>query len=338
MEVSQFIEEVGGPARRPFYLAVGADPQAQNKVIQAARSVVNPDFFDFNFQSFKTDDVDWGQILESASTGPFFLPPRVVIIKREKYLPAELDRLARYLEKPHPDNIVVLIAENPGEKQKFFKDQADLGLEVNCRAPQKSELPGWLVKQATALGCQLTLDGARSMVERIGENLYLLLGELEKLSIYPGPGTPITAREIRALVSLTPTAAIYELGDPLANQNVPAAIQALLDLEENSSSFSLLYTVGNHFLRLVKFKISLETANPESLSGPAPLGYKPYYFNNLRSQVSKWPWARLAEALTAIHQAHRTMITVSTSQSAILEELSLSLATCLTKASQGPSA
>jgi DNA polymerase-3 subunit delta len=334
MELEQFIKEIGSPNRQPFYLLVGSNPESLDTAIQAAKKAVNPGFFDFNFQSFKSEDADWGQIMEAAGTGPFFLPPRVVIIKREKYLATELDRLAQFLLRPNPDNTIILIAEVPGEKQKFFKDYIDKGLEVDCLAPQKTELPGWLVKQASKKSVTLTLDGAKAMIDRLGDNLGQLVAELEKLSLYPGPGTKLTAKEIANLVSLGPTAVVYELADPMASQNVSETVETLLDLEENAEALPLLYTVGTHFLKLVKHKIALETANPESLTAARPFGLHPFYFAKLSAQANKWSWPQLAKAVAAIHRAHRDMVTVSTAQVTIMEELAVHLATFLNQPSE----
>ncbi|MDR1609105.1 MAG: DNA polymerase III subunit delta [Deltaproteobacteria bacterium] len=331
MELERFVKEIASPQRQPFYLLVGSNPDSLDIAIKAAKGVVSPGFFDFNYQSFKTEDADWGQILEDAGTGPFFQPPRILVVKREKYLVSELERLSQFLLKPNPDNTILLIAENPGDKLKFFKDILDKNEEVDCRAPQKNELPGWLMKKATQKNVSLTLDGAKAMIDRLGENLSQLLAELDKFSLYPGPNVKLTAKEIASLVSLGPTAIIYELAEPLANQTVAEMTEVLLDLEENAEPFPLLHSVASHFLKLIKFKLSLETANPESLGSPTPLGLKPYYFSKLKAQAEIWSWPRLTWAVETIQRAYRDMVTVSTDKAVILEELTINIATRLAR-------
>jgi DNA polymerase-3 subunit delta len=337
MDVSQFAKEIGSGARKPFYLALGEDPEAQESVVAAAKKAVNPGFFDFNFQSFKTEGVDWGQIMEMVGTAPFFLPPRVVIIRREKYLQAELDKLAKYLENPNPDNVIVLSLDTLGEKPvKFFKEAFDKGLWIDCQAPQKNELPSWLIRKAAAKGVTLARDGAVAMIDRMGDNLGLLLSDLEKLSLYPGPGTNLGAPEIAKLVSLGATAVVYELGEPLATDNPAEAVKALLDLADGGTAFSLLSIIENHFLRLYKFKISLETANPESLKTARPLGFHPFYFQKLRQQANNWPWGRLAQGIEAIFRAHRSLVTLPTPPMAVVENLTLALTVSLRRAKAEP--
>jgi DNA polymerase-3 subunit delta len=183
---------------------------------------------------------------------------------------------------------------------------------------------------------KLTLAGAQAIIDRMGDDLSFLTGELEKLSLYPGPGATLGPKEIAGLVSLGPTAVIYELGAPMATQKVDEVAAILLDLEEKAQAFPLMATVANHFLRIYRFKVDLETANPESLSGPRPMGFKPLYFQSLLAQAKLWDWRRLAQAIDKIYRAQRAMVTVSTPQSLILEELAMSLATSLAKAEGRP--
>ncbi|MDR0548063.1 MAG: DNA polymerase III subunit delta [Deltaproteobacteria bacterium] len=330
MELTEFIKEIDSPNRQPFYLLLGDNPEAQAQAISAAKKVVDESFFDFNFQSFKSDEDNWGDILEEVGTAPFFIPPRVVVVRRDKFSDPELDKLARYLENPNADNVLLLLAtQEQAEKPRFFKNYLERRLWVDCLAPDKNELPFWLIKKAQDRGVTLTNEGAQAMIERLGDNLNQLLGELDKMSLYPGPETTITAKEVAELCSLGPTAIIYELGEPIANQNPALALEKILDLEEESSPYRLAVAIGNHFLRLYRFKVSLESANPESLTGATPLGFKPLYFQKLKGQVGKWSFNQLAEALKAIFRAQRAMFTVSTPQSLILQELTLNLSTFL---------
>ncbi|MDR1871174.1 MAG: DNA polymerase III subunit delta [Deltaproteobacteria bacterium] len=334
MDIKQFVAEIGSPKRQPLYVIKGADPEAIATAIEAAKGVVNPTYFDFNFESFKSEETEWGQIMEAASTSPFFIPPRVVVIKREKYLVGELEKLSRYLEKPNPDNTILLLSEEPSLRLKFFKEAEAKGRVVDCPAPGKKELPEWLIRQATLKGLNLGIDGARALLNRLGEDLNSLLAELEKLSIYPGGGVKLTAKEIAELVSLGPTAVIYDLGEPLANQALPAGIRALLDLEENTSSMSLSYAFSNHFLRLVKVKSYLESTRPESINSQRPMGLHPYHFRILKEQANRWSWPKLTEGLNAILAAHRGLVTlVSTKPETILEELAVSLGSMLSRGS-----
>ncbi|MDR1395532.1 MAG: hypothetical protein LBK52_05135, partial [Deltaproteobacteria bacterium] len=127
--------------------------------------------------------------------------------------------------------------------------------------------------------------------------------------------------------SLGPTAEVYHLSDPLANQELGLALETLLDLLENSLPMPLLYTIGSHFLKLLKFKYTLALTNPAALAVQRPLGFHPYTFDKMRTQAGKWSWSDLSGALGAVLKAHRTLVTSSTPQQIVLEELTVSLGT-----------
>jgi DNA polymerase-3 subunit delta len=327
MDVNQFKKEIASSNRKPFYLILGEDPEAREEAVIAAREAVNKDFFEFNYQNFSTDDVPFSQIIEAASTTPFFTPPRVVLVTRENYPDADLEKLANYLEKPNSDNVIALfVSEIKNDKRKVFQTALDKNQWVNCQAPSPAELPDWLVKRAAGKGTNLTRDGARTLLERLGgDNLSQLLDELDKMSLYPGPDVAIGPREVAELVNLGPTAVVYELSEPMALRDVGQAIKILLDLEEKSPPLSLSRAICNQFMSLLKFKASLDSLPPEHKSPAVALGLKPFRFLKLKDQAAGWTYGQMAKALKSILLAQRSLVTAPTPPAVVIEALALKL-------------
>ncbi|MDR3205431.1 MAG: hypothetical protein LBV23_11955 [Deltaproteobacteria bacterium] len=348
MNVSQFEEEIVSASRRGFYVVVGGDPFATQRCLQACKAAVAPAFFQFNFRLLRLENLNkemkkglkrggdnsgWARLAMEAFSNAFGQPPRILVIKvseTEKIPEEGLDTLIELKSSVNPQlATIILIHDSPPDARlKFYKDIAKDGLEVDGRAPLLENLPSWLIERFKEKGVRLTFDGARALIERLGQNVGALLGEVEKLSIYPGAEKPLTAKEVSELVSFGPTAEIYDLAAPVALGNLNKACSALLDLLESYDAFPLLYSVGSHFKRLRLLKAIVMARGGRMVDSDLTEGAQISYgqLNYLKSQLNLWTEARLKKALEAVEEAHLAIVTGRAPTSdLILEELSIKL-------------
>jgi DNA polymerase-3 subunit delta len=229
----------------------------------------------------------------------------------------------------NPSTTLVIVSESdPDGRLKFFKEIAKEGLEVDCRPPTGRELPAWLIGRFRAKGATLTMDGARAIIERAGEDIGVLEGEAEKLSLFPGPEAgPVGPAEAERWVSLGPTAEIYELGSPLGAGRLDRGLSTLMDLLRADFPMKLIYPIGTHFRRLLALK-AVQRARGSDLDDQAlaaAIGVKAAMIRFIRPQLASWTLPRLKEAVAALEEAHRAFVTSRLSQDMILQALAVKL-------------
>jgi DNA polymerase-3 subunit delta len=168
----------------------------------------------------------------------------------QAWLKADKEVVAGYLRSPAPDACLALVAEKlaPGDVLRAAMEKHGEVLEFP--APREGQLPQWLAQEAARARMNLSMEQARLMVQRCGDNQSILLRELEKLQIY-ADGRPVTGDDIRLLTTATVEASIFDLLDSLALGRGSAAFSAADDLLASGERTEVLfYRILRHFQNL----------------------------------------------------------------------------------------
>ena len=123
------------------------------------------------------------------ATPSLFGERRALLVSNAKALPDEgVRELARYLEAPDPVAPLVLVAV-VGDRAKapaaLVKLVKGVGTVTEVKI-QRKELPGWLLKRATAKGLDLAPDGAAALVDTLGEEQVGHRSGLDRSARTPG--------------------------------------------------------------------------------------------------------------------------------------------------------
>ncbi|MDR2947364.1 MAG: hypothetical protein LBV79_11550, partial [Candidatus Adiutrix sp.] len=164
-------------------------------------------------------------------------------------------------------------------------------------------------------------------IERAGSDLNLLSGEAEKLSLYLGEGGALTAELVRSLVSLSPNANVFELGEALGRHDVKSGLATLLDLLSVEHHLPVLAMMVRHFRLILRIKTRQAALGARRL-GPEDaqaLGMHPFVLEKTQGQAANWSWRAVSEALQALEEAHRALVTTSAPPQMVMENLALKL-------------
>lgn len=306
---------------------------ARKKCLQAAREAVDEDSFDFNFSSFQfpAKDDDFEEIMNAASTSSLFPSVKIVLIKAMglSKAPAKAsEALADWIAKPLTDATIVLQMESPDERQKLHKAAKAAERLVLCPLPEKRQLHAWVRAVFKSYSLNIDESLARQIIARAGDDPEVLVGEAEKLSLYPGPGQPLTPELIKELIALGPSSEIYEVSEPLAGGDLAKALPTLLSLLSENDPRPVLSALGTYYRRLLKVKVYFEAArtHPRNLgAAAAELGLNPFYLEKLKARSATFTLEELREALEKMERAYRAFVTTSVPPQITLEELAVSL-------------
>jgi DNA polymerase-3 subunit delta len=135
------------------------------------------------------------------------------------------------LEDLPPDVTVALVAREEPPKLKAPKGIADAvmaagGDVLRYDAPKARDLPARLVTEAESRGFRLEPEAARMLVERMGERTMRLATEIERLSVWAGPGGEVTLDDLESMVVDTSEEAMWALSDAIVARDPARSLGA----------------------------------------------------------------------------------------------------------------
>jgi DNA polymerase III subunit delta len=234
------------------------------------------------------------------ATPSLFGERRALLVSNARALPDEgVRELARYLEAPDPGAPLVLVAvvgdraKAPAALAKLVKGVGTV-TEVKI---QRKELPGWLLKRATAKGLDLAPDGAAALVDTLGEDPGALERALEQLATaFSGERITreIVARQFRGLGEQH----VWDLCDRAFSRDLPGAMRSLRTLlEAGEAGLMLLGAITSRLRDLIRVASLPERLAPADAARQAGLRFD-WQVRRYRQQAKRFS----AEDLAGLHE------------------------------------
>lgn len=226
----------------PVYTLVGTEPFMEKDLIQAiVHQVLNEHEREYNFSAFDMRDTPVHHAIEEALTLPFFGERKVVVIKDAYFLTGQkaetdiehdIDRLMEYINHPVIETIFIITVpyEKLDERKKICKLLLKQSEFVELKEFKEEDLFDWLDEQCGAFGVKLTKEAKMKLIQLVGNNLALLVNELEKLALFVGEGGVIEAENVERLVAKSTEQNVFDLIDFLLNKRIGEALELFDEL------------------------------------------------------------------------------------------------------------
>jgi DNA polymerase III delta subunit len=180
-------------------------------------------------------------VVSAALTLPFAAPARLVALRHGQALaPKGGEALAGYVASPSPTTVLLLLADESlraGRDRKSDHwlldalggaDGQGRGVVVEPIVRRGRALEEWLRQRAQVEGLTVTEDAARLLVQWVGEDPALLLGEVRKAALAGGPDNRgVGEPEVRAVVGEHRVSAVFELTRALERRDLGLALRTL---------------------------------------------------------------------------------------------------------------
>jgi DNA polymerase-3 subunit delta len=179
---------------------------------------------DFNLEVRRASEVDAEELDALLGTPPMLAERRVVVLrdvdKLKKGARAVLDR---YLTRPAPDTVLLLIAPSGAKPDKGLSERATA---VEFSPLTGDRLPRWVVHHAeTVLGRAITPEAVTLLLEAVGSDLAQLAVELEKLASYASE--TIDERAVSDIVGVRRGESAGDLLDAVAAKDANTALRLI---------------------------------------------------------------------------------------------------------------
>ena len=196
-------------------------------------------------QRFDRENFDSRAFISEFESQSFLTKERMIVVDGVDKLP--LAALEKAVCQPSPSIVLVLMGETaPSSLQKSVEVVFKMGEKKGYE--KENELSRYLVEEAKAGGCTLSLDVAHIWVKSFGMDKQLLKRELEKLLCYMGYQGEISLALVREFSIALPHLTLWQLGDALFSCSRKEAWQVLHALlEEGGSIFQILSHLRSQF-------------------------------------------------------------------------------------------
>ncbi|MFI5239359.1 MAG: DNA polymerase III subunit delta, partial [Gemmatimonadales bacterium] len=209
-------------------------------------------------------DLDAESLGSLLGTPPMMAERRVALIREVGALKkAARTTLEAYLKRPSHDTTVILVAA-PGAKTDKVLQTSTTPMEFNPL--DGSRVSRWIIHHAkTGLGAEITESAAELLHEAVGNDLYRLASELDKLASYTN-GAVITEDSVSAAVGIRRGETIADFLDAVMRRDATTALGLIEHIlsQPKTTGVSVVMALSTQMLALGWGRASLDSGLPPS--------------------------------------------------------------------------
>ncbi|GEL03903.1 DNA polymerase III subunit delta [Rummeliibacillus stabekisii] len=181
-------------------------------------------------------------VIDESDTIPFFSSKKLIIAKNASFLKAtdktkekiqhDLTRLARWLEFPSDTSVTIFIApyEKLDERKKVTKQMKEHAVYLLAETPKEHDLAVWVQHEVAGFGKLIEDEATAKLIELVGLDMLHLKSEVDKICLYLGEETTITASLVEELVSKTLEQDAFKMLNAYIRHDVSEALSIYHDL------------------------------------------------------------------------------------------------------------
>lgn len=194
------------------------------------------------------------QIIDEASTMPFFSEYKILIISNPLFLGSQVSidekdaqLLTNYVSKSNPSTILIFYLEDikVDSRKKVVKELRKNCREFECNKLNEGEFYSFVSAELKNKKISITKDATSELCARLDNSIELFFHELEKLELY---SDNITINQIELLVSRPLESKAYEIVNAVVSGDHKKATQCWYDFETTKIDPNMLLTlIGKQF-------------------------------------------------------------------------------------------
>ncbi|MBD3180436.1 MAG: DNA polymerase III subunit delta [Candidatus Latescibacteria bacterium] len=250
----------------PLFLLRGREEFIMNQLAEKIiSSRVDRELRSFNLGVEYAGQVDLGSFISDADSYPFMAGRKVLVLKELEKLKGSCAKLTDYCLNPAGTSVVIMIHNThnqlgrrnrqPSGYRKLQDAVAANGKVYEFKKLTEAETVSWIKGKCSKLNIDISNEAARSMVRSIGDNLYDIMNEIQKLGIVY-QGESVGAGDVENIIGSYRMNAVFDLTDSLTPGGEKRSLSVLIGILSSGaeSTSVILYNLIRHFLDLMKIK------------------------------------------------------------------------------------
>jgi len=262
-------------------------------------ALVHPDD-EMNYTRYEEEKIDLSQVADLAATFPFFSEKRLIFFQQTNILKTGGDEFLKILEQM-PETTCMVICENEVDKRgkayKWIKKNGYVAefLKKNQREDTLVKFVARILGEAKK---KIRQDDARYMVSIIGDDMFRIRTETEKLISYLGQEEIVTRDAIDQIISVQIQDKIFAMVTALAQKNQREALAYYNDLILlREAPMHILFLVIRQYRILVIIK-SMQAQYKSEAEIAKAAGIPPFSIKRYGSQLRLYSQDQLEDCLS----------------------------------------
>ncbi|MBQ5950840.1 MAG: DNA polymerase III subunit delta [Lachnospiraceae bacterium] len=304
--MKQLAEDIRSGQLKKVYLLFGDEPfLIRSFKWQLKAAAVGEDTM--NLQVFSGKKIDPQDVIAAADTMPMFADRRFVLVENSGWFKKEGKAVADYLPEM-PETTMLVFAETDVDKRSaLYKQVANLGYAAELRKQTPATLETWAAGILAKSGKKITREAASDFVDRVGDDMFRLRNELDKLISYLGDREVVTREDLDAVCVPQVTGRVFDMVGAISRRDRRMAMELyaeLLSLRE--PPMRIISLIGRQYQQLlICMDEAGRTADPNQIA--KVLGVKPFVVQKLRQVGRGYSRADLENALDACVRAETSI-------------------------------
>jgi DNA polymerase-3 subunit delta len=292
------------------HLIAGSEPRLAEEALEELVAGALGPRRDHSLELLRGDETTWARVVDVARTGSLFAERRVVVVRNADALKGEGDEVTAYLDDPTPELTLIVMASKPDRRRAVWKALSDRGTVHSADPLKGRQLRAYVTGQVKKRGLRLADDGLQELLERVGQDLQRLTGELDKLEAFAqGQRAALGADEVASVLGRGQAQPLYKLGDALAARRPAETLQLLQEILEAGEPALLVMSALHRALRNARGVLALVNKRVPRDEIAKGLGNLAWKVDQVIASARRWTDDDLRAALQALDQADRKMKT-----------------------------
>ena len=321
MKYAEFITQIEEGKFAPLYHFTGEEEFLKREAVEKLIGLlIEPTLKSFNLDFIQARESKAEEIINLCATLPFGSRKRMVVVYDiQKLHPKHKEELSKYLPHIPESSCLILFSNKVDKRLKFYQDIKQTATEIEFSSLKDDEVSDWIGERVEKYRKKMEPKGVALLLEAVGNNLFELSNELEKLAIYVQEQELIDLEDIENVVGYTKTANIFQLNQAIGEKKLNQALKILKDLSlSRGKETSIIFMLGDHFLKLYQIKASAEK-NIYNLAHHLRIYYGSV--QEYQNQAKNFSLEQLEKGLSLIYQAESDLKSGKMPQKFIVELL-----------------
>jgi DNA polymerase-3 subunit delta len=287
---------------KPAYLIAGSDRPKVDRAVARLRARFEGDAVELHMgEEVSGDDA----VAACNAMGLFGSGSRLIVIDGvEAWKAPDAKAIADYLRSPMPGTTLALVGNELKKDAPLAKAVSSGKGEVLLWDVASRAVARWIAEQFKVQGARAEPEACRLLAELVGDDLYDLASEVEKLATWAG-GEEVTEADVAAIVAPRAGSPPWNLTDAWGIRDVGGVLreaERMLDRTGDPRSKTIPRVVGslNKHIRSARMAHRLESQGLSPADAASKLGMKPYPAQKLFAQVRNFSAAELDDALVRL--------------------------------------
>jgi DNA polymerase-3 subunit delta len=275
---------------KPVYLIAGSDRPKVDRAVDRLRGRFEADATELHGAGETTGE---DAVAACNALGLFGSGTRLVLLDGvEAWKAPDAKAIGEYLKAPAPGTTLALVGGELKKDAPIAKAVTGHGDVLIWDVPTRG-LPGWVAEQFKLRGVQADGDACRLLIELVGDDLYELASEVDKLATWTEGDRRVSDADVEQLVAPRAESPGFVLTDSWGARDVAGVLRAAERMIERSGDPKsrtiprIAGSLTNHVSRIRKIQ-KLEAQGVPSKEAASQLKMHPFYVQKLYAQARNY--------------------------------------------------